>query len=174
MLDADTINHPAQLAKTSLAPIIVFVKVSSPKVHQRWWRRPTGLPSHEAVQLYLVPAPGLPSSPFLLPLCHPHWLLTPYPKRGTCPVLSRPSSALSPQVLQRLIRSRGKSQMKHLTVQMMAYDKLVQCPPVSAWISYCCARSCFSRAGGVMEMEGGAATERKPIFPLFLSSLGVI
>lgn len=85
VLDCDTINHPSQLAKTSLAPTIVYLKISSSKV------------SNERG-------------------CVPHY------KRNAEMTLRLL------QVLQRLIKSRGKAQAKNLSVQMVAAEKLAQCP----------------------------------------------
>lgn len=67
---------------------------------------------------------------FRAPVSLRGWTLAPFVLRVKTKLsLHLPLYTLLLQVLQRLIKSRGKSQTRHLNVQMVASEKLAQCPP---------------------------------------------
>lgn len=130
VLDADTINHPSQLGKTSLAPIVVYVKITSPKVSHG---------NFISLRNFHIRNESLRSVKKKSQNCisvHNNILNLMSTKTSASNVIVLfskvtafelvPPAVLCLQVLQRLIKSRGKSQAKHLNVQMVAADKLAQ------------------------------------------------
>ncbi|VVC88418.1 unnamed protein product [Leptidea sinapis] len=100
VLDCDTINHPSQLAKTSLAPALTEIERIFDLAR--------------TLQLVVLDCDTIN---------HPSQLA----KTSLAPIIVYLKIS-SPKVLQRLIKSRGKGQSKNLSVQMVAAEKLAQCP----------------------------------------------
>ena len=99
VIDADTINHPNQIVKTHLAPIIVqfwlWIKIFSGN------EKSLGFDEIQNIEIITLNF----SKPWKIKIN-------------------------SLKVLQRLIKSRGKTQTRNMNIQIVAAEKLSQCCPV--------------------------------------------